>query len=77
MNDKYGKLEELYVCDNINEHMVGNVYAKFADEEDAHNAVEDLKTRFYAGRPIEAETSPVTDFSEARYVMRVMICNLR
>ena len=57
--------------------MVGNVYAKFADEEDAHNAVEDLKTRFYAGRPIEAETSPVTDFSEARYVMRVMICNLR
>ena len=26
---KYGEIEELNVCDNIGEHMLGNVYVKF------------------------------------------------
>jgi splicing factor U2AF subunit len=26
---KHGSLEGLYVCDNVGDHMVGNVYAKF------------------------------------------------
>lgn len=45
--------------------MVGNVYAKFADEEAAAKALQALQGRFYAGRPILAEFSPVTDFREA------------
>lgn len=29
---KYGEVEELNVCDNIGEHMLGNVYVKYFNE---------------------------------------------
>ena len=32
------KSRELNVCDNLADHMVGNVYVKFADEDDAKKA---------------------------------------
>ena len=32
---KYGELEELHVCDNIGEHLIGNVFAKYYQEEGA------------------------------------------
>jgi hypothetical protein len=41
----FGKLEELHVCDNLGDHMVGNVYAKFFDEEDADSALKGLDGR--------------------------------
>jgi len=63
---KYGELEELHVCDNIGEHLIGNVFAKFYEESDAQKAIAGLNGRYYAGRPIKAEYSPVTDFKEAR-----------
>ena len=34
-------------------------------EEDAARAVADLNNRWFGGRPIYAELSPVTDFREA------------
>ncbi|RDY09570.1 Splicing factor U2af small subunit A [Mucuna pruriens] len=62
---KYGDIESLNVCDNLADHMVGNVYAQFREEEHAANAVRNLTGRFYAGRPIIVDFSPVTDFREA------------
>ncbi|OMJ16730.1 Splicing factor U2AF 23 kDa subunit [Smittium culicis] len=62
---KYGEIEELKVCDNVGDHLVGNVYVQFLLEEDALNCVEKLNNRYYGGRPIWAELSPVTDFREA------------
>ena len=53
------------VCDNLGDHLVGNVYIKFRREEDAARAVADLNNRWFGGRPIYAELSPVTDFREA------------
>lgn len=53
------------VCDNLGDHLVGNVYIKFDREEDAEKAVEELNNRWFNGRPIHAELSPVTDFREA------------
>lgn len=35
---KFGELESLNVCDNLADHMVGNVYAKFRDEDAAARA---------------------------------------
>ncbi|KAL2634970.1 hypothetical protein R1flu_006449 [Riccia fluitans] len=32
---KYGELESLNVCDNLADHMVGNVYIQFHEEEQA------------------------------------------
>ncbi|GBM37824.1 Splicing factor U2af subunit [Araneus ventricosus] len=120
LEEKYGDIEEMIVCDNLGDHLVGNVYVKFMvfsnfhdgfvlvfitcffptnfvlnqlvtlqkdlnyspvlskwsymensafaqfyREEDAEKAVENLNSRWFAGRPIYAELSPVTDFSEA------------
>lgn len=63
--NKYGEIESLNVCDNLSDHMVGNVYVQFREEEYAANALKNLTGRFYAGRPIIVDFSPVTDFREA------------
>ncbi|XP_037773898.1 splicing factor U2AF 26 kDa subunit-like [Penaeus monodon] len=63
--DRYGEIEEMNVCDNLGDHLVGNVYIKFKYEEDAEKAVVDLNNRWFGGRAIHAELSPVTDFREA------------
>ncbi|KAJ8641451.1 hypothetical protein MRB53_018145 [Persea americana] len=62
---KYGEIESLNICDNLADHMVGNVYVQFREEEHAANALRNLTGRFYAGRPIIVDFSPVTDFREA------------
>lgn len=46
MERKYGEVEEINVCENIGEHMVGNVYVKFMKEEDAEKAKNDLNNRW-------------------------------
>ncbi|KNE64673.1 hypothetical protein AMAG_10027 [Allomyces macrogynus ATCC 38327] len=60
-----GPLEEMHVCDNVGEHLVGNVYARYKAESDAAIAVDKLNDRYYAGFPLYAELCPVTDFREA------------
>jgi splicing factor U2AF subunit len=62
---KYGQIESLNICDNLADHMVGNVYVQFREEEHAAAALQNLSGRFYAGRPIIVDFSPVTDFREA------------
>ena len=62
---KYGEVEEMHVCDNVGDHLIGNVYARYKYEEDAQKAIEALNSRWYAARPVYAELSPVTDFREA------------
>ncbi len=61
----YGEVENLAVCDNVADHLVGNVYAKFREEEAAAKAVAGLTGRYYAGRPVAPEFSPVSDFRES------------
>lgn len=46
---KFGELENLSVCDNICNHLAGNVYVKFSREEEAQAALNSLRGRFYAG----------------------------
>mmetsp|Transcript_6370 Transcript_6370/g.7806 ORF Transcript_6370/g.7806 Transcript_6370/m.7806 type:complete len:338 (-) Transcript_6370:129-1142(-) len=63
---KFGRIEALHVCDNLGDHMIGHVYCKFSDEEQASDALQVMNGRYYDGRKIEVEYSPVTDFREAR-----------
>ena len=63
---KFGRSEEVQVCENLGDHMVGNVYVKFYDEEDAESALTKMNGRWYGGRILRGEYSPVTDFREAR-----------
>ncbi|KAF0929227.1 hypothetical protein E2562_016455 [Oryza meyeriana var. granulata] len=62
---KYGEIESLHVCDNLADHMIGNVYVQFREEDQAARALQALTGRYYSGRPIIIEFSPVTDFREA------------
>jgi splicing factor U2AF subunit len=62
----FGPVEDLQVCDNTGAHLVGNVYVKFEFEDDAEKATKALTGRFYGGRLLVPEYSPVTDFRESR-----------
>ena len=64
-NKQLGEILELNIVDNVCEHLLGNVYVKFATEEDAENAHKNLAGRFYAGRMLMPEYVPVTDFHES------------
>lgn len=65
LEEKYGPIDEMNVCDNLGDHLIGNVYVKFKREEDAEKAVEALNDRWFGGKPVYAELSTVTDFREA------------
>ncbi|KAK6909065.1 hypothetical protein I203_103076 [Kwoniella mangroviensis CBS 8507] len=62
---KYGHLLEMHVCDNVGDHLLGNVYARYEWEAEAAKAVQALNDRWYAMRPLHCELSPVTDFRES------------
>lgn len=63
---RYGSVESVNVCENLAEHLAGNTYVKFRDEESAQAALSGVNGRWYAGRPVKAEFSPVTDFREGK-----------
>jgi len=63
---KFGEIKDLIVCDNLGDHLVGNVYVKFNTEEEAEAAQKSLSGRSYSNKPIVCEFSPVTDFRESR-----------
>ena len=65
LEEKYEGIEEMNVCDNLGDHLVGNVCVEFRFEEDTEKAVNDVNNRWYNGAPIYAELSPVTDFRES------------
>ena len=63
---KVGRVLELHVVDNVCDHMIGHVYIKMEDEEIAAEALQLMNGRYYDGRILQLEFSPVTDFREAR-----------
>lgn len=63
---KFGEIKDIIVCDNLGDHLIGNVYVKFASEEEAESALKNLSGKYYAGKQIVGEYSPVTDFRESR-----------
>ena len=65
----FAEIADMYVSDNIGDHMIGNVYVKFFTEEDAAKALNGLHGRYYEGKILAPEYSPVTDFREGRCKM--------
>jgi hypothetical protein len=63
---KFGQIEALHVVDNVGDHMIGHVYVKFREEEQASDALMGLSGRYFDGRQLDVEFSPVSDFREAR-----------
>ena len=63
---QFGEIDEMFVLDNLGDHLVGNVYVKFHNEEDAENCKKNISGRSYMNRLVMPEFSPVTDFREGR-----------
>lgn len=61
----YGNVQEMHVCDNIGDHLMGNVYVRYEYETEASKAMDALNDRWYAMKPLHVELSPVSDFREA------------
>jgi len=62
----FGEIEEIYFCRNLGDHLAGNCYIKYYEEDSATSALVGLRGRYYGGHSIVTELSPVTDFREAR-----------
>jgi splicing factor U2AF subunit len=54
------------VVDNVGCHIIGHVYAKFSNEEEAADALNNVQGNYYDGTLLDCEYSPVTDFHQAR-----------
>jgi splicing factor U2AF subunit len=63
---KFGEIEEMQVAENLGEHLLGNVYVRYEDEEEAEKCLTELYGRNFAGRQLVCEYSPVVEFTEAR-----------
>jgi len=63
---KFGAVEGLHIVENLGDHMFGNVYVQFHYEEGAEKCLSSMSGRYYAGRLVVPEFSPVTDFREGR-----------
>merc|ERR1712216_669641 len=63
---RYGEIEDMVVCDNVSDHMLGNVYVKYYKEADADKARNGLQNRFFGPTLLQPELSTVMDFRDAR-----------
>lgn len=63
---KYGNVMDFQALKNVGDHMIGNVFLKFSDEDEAADCLKHLRNRFYAGRKVSADFSPIADFDNAR-----------
>ena len=62
----YGELRDLFVADNLCDHLIGNVYAKFYDEAAALKAYESLEGKYYHSNLVVEEFSPIINIKDGR-----------
>ena len=63
---KYGELKELCVVDNLGDHLIGNVYARFNDESSASKAFNALAGKYYNSQLVEEEYCPIINIRDCR-----------
>merc|ERR1711879_237518 len=62
----YGAIVDIQTLSNNGDHMLGNTFVKFSDEDEAARCIGSTNGRFYAGRKVNTTFSPLTDFDHAR-----------
>ena len=62
----YGEIRELYVVDNLGDHLIGNVYVRYSDEVSASKAFNALAGKYYQSRLVEEEYIPITKIIDAK-----------
>lgn len=56
----------MQVCDNLGDHMFGNLFVKFTSEDDAVKCRNGITGRLYGNKMVVPEFSPVSNFSEGK-----------
>ncbi|KAF0699705.1 Aste57867_9754 [Aphanomyces stellatus] len=62
---KFGHLVQLNTCCNTASHLRGNVYVEYQTAQQAADAREGLYGRWYAGRQLLPEVTPISSWSDA------------
>ncbi|XP_078613372.1 uncharacterized protein LOC144883038 isoform X2 [Branchiostoma floridae x Branchiostoma japonicum] len=60
-----GRVVQFKVCCNHEPHLRGNVYVQYEREEDCLEAIRKFHGRFYAGKQLTCEMTPVTSWKSA------------
>ncbi|GME84157.1 unnamed protein product [Ambrosiozyma monospora] len=62
---KYGQVDKLAICENVNNHLSGNVYVTFHEDRAAAKCYKECNDRWYDERPCFVELSPVKNIDDA------------
>jgi len=62
---RFGEIEQLRVCRNHSHHLRGNVYIMYTKKEDAMRAHKAFHGRYYAGKKLLIQFSPVVNWKSA------------
>ena len=60
----FGELKDLSVVDNLGDHLIGNVYARYNDEESAEKAFNALAGKYYHSSLVQEEYSPIISMKD-------------
>ena len=72
----FGELKDLFVVDNLSEHLIGNVYAKFFDEKASKNAFDNLQGKYYHTDLVVEEYCPIINPKDGKcYKYEDGLCN--
>ncbi|KAF9241547.1 hypothetical protein BU15DRAFT_60813 [Melanogaster broomeanus] len=78
---KFGHLLELHVCDNVGDHLIGNVYARYEWETEAQAAVDNLNDRWEAccrqNENGECNRGGFCNFMHLRLASKELVSSLR
>ncbi|GMM47578.1 hypothetical protein DAPK24_041760 [Pichia kluyveri] len=61
----FGEIDGILICGNFNPHIGGNVLVKFKDEKTAFRCYQSCNDRWYNGKPMFCDFSPVQYFEDA------------
>ena len=62
----FGELKDLSVVDNLSDHLIGNVYAKFYDEASASKAYNELSGKYYHSNLVDEEYCPIINIRDCK-----------
>ena len=62
----FGELKDLSVADNLSDHLIGNVYAKFYDEDSASKAFNELAGKYYHSNLVDEEYSNIINIKDCK-----------
>ena len=72
----FDELKDLFIVDNLSEHLIGNAYGKFFDEKASKNAFDNLQGKYYHTDLVLEEYCPIINPKDVKcYKYENSLCN--